>query len=116
IAVLTLALAGSTRVPAMTCGIVVVVLFGLTWMAGIAGSVGAAFHSPAIENIGRVSSLILPTDGLWRAAIYNLEPAAAVIAQASVGRESSGNPFFVDTAPAAAYIGWATAWIIAVLV
>jgi len=40
--VLALTLAASTKMPAMTCGIVVVVLFGLTWMSGIAGAVGAA--------------------------------------------------------------------------
>ena len=115
IVVLTLALAGSTRIPAMTGGIVVVVLFGMTWMAGIAGAVGATFHSPAIQNIGTVSSLILPTDGLWRAAIYALEPAAAIIVQADAGRASSGNPFFVTNGPAPAYIVWSVAWIAVIL-
>jgi len=113
--VLTLALAASTRIPAMTGGIVVVVLFGMAWMAGIAGAVGAAFHSPAIQNIGTVASLIFPTDGLWRAAIYALEPAATIIAQAQGGRAASGNPFFVTSGPAGAYIGWTIAWIMAVL-
>jgi ABC-type transport system involved in multi-copper enzyme maturation permease subunit len=113
--VLTLTIALSTRVPAMTGGIVVVVLFGLIWMTGIAGAVGAAFHSRAIENIGTVGSLLLPTDGLWRACIYNLEPAAVLAAGSSAAREMSGNPFFVSAGPTAAYLLWSLGWWAVVL-
>jgi ABC-type transport system involved in multi-copper enzyme maturation permease subunit len=113
--VLTLTLAASTRIPAMTCGIVVVVLFGLTWMSGIAGSVGAAFHTQAIENIGTVGSLLFPTDGLWRAAIYNLEPVAVLAAGSAASRDVSGNPFFVNSGPSAAYLLWALGWGVVVL-
>jgi len=113
--VLTVSLAVSTRLAPMTGGIIVVVLFGLAWMGGIAGAVGASFHSRAIENIGTVSSLILPTDGLWRAAIYQLEPAASIIAAANGGRAESANPFLVTTSPAAAYLIWAAAWLVTVL-
>jgi hypothetical protein len=114
--VLTLALAASTRLPAMTGGIVVVVLFGVTWMGGIAGAVGSSFHSRPIENIGTVTSLIFPTDGLWRAAIYQLEPAASIIAAANGGRSASANPFLVTTGPSPAYVVWAIGWLVAVLV
>jgi len=115
VAVLSLTLLGSTRIPAMTCGIIVLVLFGMTWIAGVVGAVGAAFHSRAIENIGTISSLILPTDGLWREAIYNLEPVALVVASSSLGREASGNPFFVSSAPPTAYLVWAAVWIAGML-
>jgi ABC-type transport system involved in multi-copper enzyme maturation permease subunit len=115
ITVMTLALALSSRLPAMTGGISVVILFGLTWMGGITGAVGAAFHVKAIRTVGLVSSLLLPTDGLWRAAIYNLEPVALVVAGGASQREASGNPFFVKSGPATAYLIWAAAWLIAVL-
>ena len=111
----TLTLAASTKMPAMTCGIVVVVLFGLTWMSGIAGAVGAAFHTRAIQNVGTVGSLIFPTDGLWRAAIYNLEPVAVLAAGSAASREASGNPFFVNSGPSAAYLLWVLGWGILVL-
>jgi hypothetical protein len=113
--VLTLALAASTRLPAMTGGIIVVVLFGLMWIGGIAGAVGASFHSRPIENIGTVTSLIFPTDGLWRAAIYQLEPAASIIAAANGGRSASANPFLVTTGPSPAYVVWAIGWLAVVL-
>jgi len=115
ITVLTLTLAASTRVPAMTCGIVVLILFGVTWIAGIAGSVGAALHSTTIQSIGTVSSLILPTDGLWRAAVYNLQPAAVSLLQASAGGRGSNDPFFVYSAPSGTYLLWAFAWLLGLL-
>jgi ABC-type transport system involved in multi-copper enzyme maturation permease subunit len=114
IAILTLTLLGSTRLPAMTCGIIVLVLFGMAWVTGIIGGVGAAFHSQGVQDIGTVSSLILPTDGLWRGAIYNLEPAAFVAA-GDATRDSSGNPFFAGSPPATAYVLWSLGWIAAML-
>jgi ABC-type transport system involved in multi-copper enzyme maturation permease subunit len=115
LAVLSLTLAASTRVSAMTVGIVVVVLFGLNWIAGIAGAVGAAFHTHAIQDIGTVSSLLFPTDGLWRATIYNLEPVAVLSAGGAADRVAAGNPFFVLSGPTTAYLIWAICWVIAVL-
>jgi len=115
LAVLSLTLAASTRVSAMTVGIVVVVLFGLNWIAGIAGAVGAAFHTHAIQDIGTVSSLLFPTDGLWRATIYNLEPVAVLSAGGAADRVAAGNPFFVLAGPTTAYLIWAICWVIAVL-
>ena len=115
LAILTITVAGSTRLSGMTCGIIVLVVFGLTWMAGIAGAVGSSFHVRAIENIGTVSSLILPTDGLWRGAIYNLEPVGLVVAGEAVGRAANGNPFFVTSPLPGAYVAWAVGWIVVML-
>lgn len=115
IAVLTLALLASTRISAITGGIVVLVLFGAAWLGGITGSVGAAFHNQTIQNVGTVTSLILPTDGLWRAAIYNLQPAALGLVQGEGGRLASGNPFLVSAAPTTAYDLWALLWVAGVL-
>lgn len=112
--VLTLSIVASTRLPAMTGGIIVLVLFGITWIGGIAGSVGAVLRAHSVENIGTVSSLLMPTDGLWRAAIYNLEPVSIIIA-GTASREASGNPFFTSHAPTTAYVLWAIGWLVVVL-
>jgi ABC-type transport system involved in multi-copper enzyme maturation permease subunit len=115
IAVLTLAMLLSTRLPAITSGIVAAVLFGLVWMGGIVGSIGAAFHNGAVENIGTVSSLILPSDGLWRGAIYNLEPALFLAISSNTGRAGSANPFLVTAPPTVPYVIWALAWMAGLL-
>ena len=91
------------------------VLFGAGWLGGITGAVGAAFHNRAIENVGTISSLIIPTDGLWRGAIYNLQPVALVIVQAAGGRAASGNPSLVSGPPTTAYVIWSAIWVVGVL-
>lgn len=115
IVVLTLTMLASTRLSAITGGVVVLILFGAAWLGGITSTVGAAFHNPTIENVGTVSSLIMPSDGLWRGAIYNLEPVALMLAQAGEGRAGSGNPFGVTAPPTTAYIIWSLLWIAAML-
>jgi ABC-type transport system involved in multi-copper enzyme maturation permease subunit len=113
--VLTVSLAWSTRLSGITGGVIVLVVFGITWLAGIAGGVGAAVHSRAIQNIGTISSLILPTDGLWRGAIFNLEPYTLLVAQGQLGRAASANPFYASAPATSAYVLWALGWILAVL-
>ena len=112
VVVLTLALLGSTHLASMTCGIVVLALFGVAWIAGIAESVGVAFHNTAITTAGTVMSLLLPSDGLWRGAVYNLEPAILV---AVGGASPRTNPFSVAAPPPTPYIVWAVGWVVVIL-
>jgi hypothetical protein len=55
---------------------------------------------------------LLPTDGLWHAAIYYLEPSSYIDQQLS---GIQGNPFFAQTAPSGAYLAWAAIWFLLVL-
>jgi ABC-type transport system involved in multi-copper enzyme maturation permease subunit len=112
VVVLTLALLGSTRLAPMTCGIVVLALFGLTWIAGIAESIGVAFHNTSITTAGTVMSLLLPSDGLWRGAVYNLEPAALIALGNATARAS---PFAVSAPPTTPYLMWAVGWVVVIL-
>lgn len=114
VALLTLAMLGSTRLSPITCGIISVILFGVTWVAGLAGQIGAAFGNSVLADVGTISSLLLPTDGLWRGAIFNLEPVSMIALTAS-SRAASANPFSVGSAPTAAYVIWAVVWIAGIL-
>lgn len=111
---LTLGLLFSTRLAPMTGGIVALVLFGLAWMGGIAHGVGTILESDVVRNIGLVSSLILPTDGLWRGALFNIEPSV-LTEVAGTSRVMAANPFLTLTPPPPGYIAWAIAWIIVML-
>lgn len=115
LAVLIVALLGSTRLSAITTGVIALALFGAAWMGGIAGQVGAVFGNRTIEDVGTISSLIIPTDGLWRGAIYNLEPLALVLIQDAAGPRAGANPFFVTTGPSAPYLLWALVWGVAIM-
>jgi hypothetical protein len=57
-------------------------------------------------------SLLLPSDGLWRGAVYNLEPAILV---AVGGASPRTNPFSVAAPPPTPYIVWAVGWVVVIL-
>ncbi len=113
---LTLALALSTRLSGMVGGVVALVLFGMAWMGGIVGGVGQAFDNPTVTHVGTATKLLLPTDGLWRGAVYALEPAAVLTAARGVpGPVTAANPFFAAAPAPEAFVLWAAAWIAVVL-
>lgn len=114
IALMSLALLASTRLAPTTGGVVALVLFGLAWLGGVAQAVGLAFDNLALANLGTFMSLAVPTDGLWRGAIYHLEPPAvlAVFTQLNV---ASGNPFLALAPPPSTYLIWAACWIAGML-
>jgi ABC-type transport system involved in multi-copper enzyme maturation permease subunit len=115
IVILTFALMLSTRLAGMVGGVIAAILFGIAWMGGIVGGIGAAFNNATITNVGTLTKLILPTDGLWRGAVWSLEPSIVIAAQQQLGPASAANPFFAAEPPPAAYVIWAIAWIAAVL-
>ncbi len=115
IVILTFALMLSTRVAGMVGGVIAAILFGIAWMGGIVGGVGAAFNNTTITNVGTLTKLILPTDGLWRGGVWSLEPSIVIAAQQQVGPAVAANPFFAAEPPPAAYVIWAIAWIAAML-
>ena len=111
---LTLTLLLSVRLSGITAGVVALMLFFITWIAGVAGAVGAALNNGPIAAVGTVSRLLLPSDGLWRGAVYNLEPQA-IVAAVSGSREAAANPFTSLTPAAGAYVAWAVLWVVAVV-
>lgn len=116
IVLLTLALLGSTRLSPMTVGITVLVLYGLVWLGGVTGAIGQAIQNTNVTHIGTVTSLLIPTDGLWRGALYNLEPVALLFVSGSTAAANPGNaPFAVFAPPPHAYVVWAVCWIAAVM-
>lgn len=114
LAVLSVSLAWSTRLPAMTGGIIVLILFGISWMLGVVGNVGHALQVSSVERVSTAASLIFPTDGLWRGAIYNLEPVSLIITQQG-SRSLRADPFFAPSPAPTAYVIFAAAWILAFL-
>lgn len=112
---LTFGLVMSTRLSGMVGGVVALVLFGMAWLGGIVGGIGAAFDNELLERAGTATKLILPTDGLWRGAVYALEPAAVLAGSLGAGPASAANPFYAAAPPPAAYLVWCALWLAAML-
>lgn len=109
---LTVALLCSTRLSPMTGGIIAIVLYGIAWIAGFVAAAGSVFHNHGLQTAGAAIGLVVPTDTLWRGAVYNLEPAA--ILALSDGFQRQG-PFFVPLPPTTANLIWVLCWTIAIL-
>jgi hypothetical protein len=107
----------STRFSAITAGAIALVLFGLAWISGFVGMIGAQFNNRSIANVTTAVSLVLPTDGMWRSAVFNLEPAAVVaLAHANLGEAVRGaGPFTEAEPPPPAYLAWTGGWVLGVL-
>jgi ABC-2 type transport system permease protein len=116
VVLLTLAVALSTRLPAIAAGAICVVLFGLGWMAGVFAVIGRFFDAGPLVAAAEASRWLLPSDGLWRGAIFGLEPPAFIlVAIGQGGRAAGANPFFAAGPPPIAFVAWSVAWVALVL-
>lgn len=115
IILLTLALFVSTRLPGMTGGIIGLAAYFIAWVGGILGGVGAALDNDSLRHAGTVISLLVPTDQLWRGAVYSMEPASVLATARAAGRALAGNPFLVTEPPPFAFLAWTVIWVVGLL-
>jgi ABC-type transport system involved in multi-copper enzyme maturation permease subunit len=110
VVLLTTALLLGTRVPAIAAGAVCVVVFGLSWMAGVFAGVARVFDADALAAVSDAARWLFPSDGLWRGVVYGLEPplVAIVAAGSEIGE---ANPFYAIAPPPPAFIAWSVLWI-----
>ncbi|MGY1750185.1 ABC transporter permease [Modestobacter sp. SYSU DS0511] len=106
---LTLVLLLATAISPMASGIVAVGLFGSTWVAGVVGGVGEAIGNDGVARVGSVSRMLLPTDGLWRGAMYAFQDPTALRVFGEVGF-----PFLGQAPLTATYLGWVAVWVLLV--
>jgi ABC-type transport system involved in multi-copper enzyme maturation permease subunit len=115
IILLTLALFMSTRLSGMTGGIIGLAAYFIAWVGGILGGVGMALNNDSLRHSGTVISLLVPTDQLWRGAVYSMEPASILATARAAGRALAGNPFLVTEPPAYAFLAWTVIWVLGLL-
>jgi len=116
IVLLTVALLLSTRLPSIAAGAVCVVLFGLSWMAGVFSGIARVFDAGALETASQLARWLFPSDGLWRGVVYGLEPPLVVLGAEQAGRISEANPFYAAAPPPLEFTLWAVIWIAGVVV
>jgi ABC-type transport system involved in multi-copper enzyme maturation permease subunit len=115
IALVTLSMALSTRLSGLVGGVIALVGFFMSWMGGIVGSIGQALGNQPLIDAGAISRLIVPADGLWRGAIWALEPAIVIAGVRSAGPGAASNPFFAADPPPVTYLAWCAVWILGLL-
>lgn len=110
LALLSLGLLLSTRLSGITGGVIALVAWLIGWIGGIVGDIGAGLQNQAIQNVGVISHLLLPTDGLWRGAVYAMEPDAVLASLRAAGTVGRANPFAAVDPPPVAFLTWVVVW------
>ena len=100
----------STRLSGITAGVIALVAWLMGWIAGVVGDIGTGLQNQALENVGIVSHLVLPSDGLWRGAIYAMEPDSLLAALRAAGTFGRANPFAAVDPPPTPFLIWVVAW------
>lgn len=112
---LSLGLVLSTRLSGITAGVIALVGWLIAWIAGVVGDIGIGLQNQALENVGVVSHLILPSDGLWRGAIYAMEPDSLIAALKAAGTFGRANPFAAVDPPPLEFLIWVMMWFAVML-
>jgi ABC-type transport system involved in multi-copper enzyme maturation permease subunit len=110
LALLSLGLLMSTRLSGITGGVIALVAWLMGWIGGIVGDIGTGLQNSAIEDVGIISHLVLPTDGLWRGAIYAMEPDVMIAQLRAAGTIGRANPFAQVDPPPVGFLLWVVVW------
>lgn len=110
LALLSLGLLLSTRLSGITGGVIALVAWLMGWIGGVVGDIGQGLQNQALANIGIISHLILPTDGLWRGAVYAMEPDAVLATLRAAGVAARANPFSAVDPPPIPFLAWVVVW------
>jgi ABC-type transport system involved in multi-copper enzyme maturation permease subunit len=112
---LSLGMLLSTRLSGITAGVIALVAWLIAWIAGVVGDIGTGLQNPALQNVGVVSHLLLPSDGLWRGAIFAMEPDTLIASMKALGTFGRANPFAAVDPPPTEFLMWVAIWFAGML-
>ena len=100
----SISIAGGTRLSTVTNGIAALGFFGIAFVGGLVELIGSVVGIQSAKTIGIVISLLSPSDAMWRLASYYLQPP--------IVRELVEVPFFASAAvPSALMVWWAAGYV-----
>jgi hypothetical protein len=106
--VLTITFMFGTWFSTLTNGVIVLGLHGLAFIGGWIEQIGAATDTPRLVTVGVVSSLIMPSEAIWRRASFEM--------QSSFARSFRFSPFSEASAPSAVMVEYAIAYLLVALI
>lgn len=104
---LTLALAGGTRLSTLANGVTVFGLFGLAFVGGWMEQIGTLASNATARYIGIAASLLVPSESLWQLASHRMQPPLV--------RDLGIGPFSPVSVPSPAMVAWAAAYVLVTL-
>jgi len=107
--IMTLTLACSSTFSTLATGGVVFGLYGLAFIGGFVEQIGAVFHNQSVVNVGIISSLILPSEAIFRRAAF--EMTSPVVQSLGL----SSGPIFVVSVPSPLMVVYGAFYLAATL-
>lgn len=104
---LTLALAGGTRLSTLANGVTVFGLYGLAFVGGWMEQIGTLASNATARYIGIAASLLVPSESLWQLASHRMQPPLV--------RDLGIGPFSPVSVPSPAMVAWAAAYVLVTL-
>jgi Cu-processing system permease protein len=101
---LSVSMAGGTRLSTLANGALAFMLFGIAFIGGWVEQIGSILRNETAVDIGIVTSLIMPTEILWKKASALFEPGLVT------GFEFAG-PFSVASQPSDLMIAYAVGYV-----
>lgn len=106
--VMTISIAGGTRLSTLANGVVAFMLYGISFIGAWVENIGAVFENEVAVNLGIASSLIVPSEALWRKASLLFQPNI-------LGNPTLAGPITVFSEPSDAMIYYGFIYIIGLL-
>src|SRR6185503_11050476 len=105
---LSMSIAGGTRLSTIANGMTVFGLYGLAFLGGWFEQIGTIMENGAARYLGTVASLIMPSEALWQRAAYFMQPPLM--------RDLHLTPFSPASLPSGAMVVWAGGYVVVALV
>ncbi len=109
---LTISIAGGTRLSTVTNGVVALGFFGVAFIGGWIEQIGSMAGVSAARMVGIAASLISPADSMWRLGVYYLQPA---IVRGTGGPGSELGPLGTVSVPNLLMVWWAVGFTVLTL-
>jgi ABC-type transport system involved in multi-copper enzyme maturation permease subunit len=96
ILLLSLSVAGGSRLSTLANGVMVFGLFGIAFIGGWIEQFGSLLENQTAVDIGIISSLILPSEALWKRAVFEMQsPLVAALGFSPFSSTSVPSPIFL---------------------
>ena len=105
--IMTLSLFCSSFMSGLATGGVVFGLYGLAFIGGWVEQIGVAIQNQTVVQVGIITSLIIPSESLWRRASFEM--------QSPVSAALGFSPFSSTSVPSPLMLGYAVFYLIIVL-
>jgi len=106
--IMTLALFCSSFISGLATGGVVFGLYGLAFIGGWVEQIGVALQNQTVVQVGIITSLVIPSESLWRRASFEM--------QSPISSALGISPFGSGSVPSLIMIAYALAYLLVVLI